>query len=286
MKCQFIETHLKDFALNIALRVLNVKKDTFYAWKRRGASHRQQTDQVLTAAICKIHQDSKKTYGAPRIKVELEQQGQQVSRQRITRLMKASGLKVRQKRKFSVTTRSKEGDPVFGNVLDRQFEAVQRDQKWVTDLTYLPTFDGWLYLGVILDLYSRKVVGWSFGTTLETDLALSALQMARTGRKPPLGLLHHSDRGCQYTSKEYQRVLQEMQATCSMSRKGNCWDNAVMESFFATLKTELGLHRAIGSRQETQTVVFTWMVGWYNRLRRHSALGYLSPVDFEKQQSG
>ncbi|GGJ60128.1 IS3 family transposase [Deinococcus roseus] len=286
MKCQFIETHLKGFALNIFLRVLNVKKETYFAWKKRGLSERQQADQRLATEIQKIHQDSKGTYGAPRVKAELNVRGQQVSRQRITRLMQAQGLKVRQKRKFRVTTRSRVGDQVFDNVLDRQFTAAQPDQKWCTDLTYLPTFDGWLYLGVILDLYSRKVVGWSFGTTLETDLALSALQMAQTTRKPAPGLLHHSDRGCQYTSREYQQALRELKATCSMSRKGNCWDNAAMESFFATLKTELGLDRPLGNRQDTQTVVFTWIEGWYNRVRRHSALGHLSPVDFENRQSG
>lgn len=243
-------------------------------------------DETLLYQITAAHVASKETYGAPRIQAELKEQGQQVSRRRITRLMHTGGLKVRQKRKFRVTTRSKVGDQVFENVLDRQFNAAGPDQKWATDLTYLPTFDGWLYLGVILDLYSRKVVGWSFGTTLETDLALSALQMAKKGRKPSPGLLHHSDRGCQYTSREYQQALRELKATCSMSRKGNCWDNAAMESFFATLKTELGLDRPIGDRQHTQTVVFTWMVGWYNRMRRHSALGHLSPEAFENKRTG
>lgn len=243
-------------------------------------------DQKLLQQISAAHLASKETYGAPRIQQELKDQGQQVSRRRITRLMQANGMKVRQKRKFRVTTRSRLGDQAAENVLNRQFTATFPDQKWATDLTYLPTFDGWLYLGVILDLYSRKVVGWSFGTTLETELALSALQMAQTTRRPAPGLLHHSDRGCQYTSQEYQRALRDMQATCSMSRRGNCWDNAAMESFFATLKMELGLDRPIGNRQDTQTVVFTWMVGWYNRLRRHSALGYLSPEAFENKQTG
>lgn len=277
---------MKNFAFKTLLRVLNVRKETYYRWRRRPVSQWVVQDQTLLHQLTAAHLASKGTYGAPRIKAELKEQGQQVSRRRITRLMQAQGLKVRQKRKFRVTTRSKAGDQVAENVLDRQFTAAGPDQKWATDLTYLPTFDGWLYLGVILDLYSRKVVGWSFGTTLETDLALSALQMAHTTRKPAPGLLHHSDRGCQYTSREYQQALRELQATCSMSRKGNCWDNAAMESFFATLKTELGLDRPIGNRQNTQTVVFTWIEGWYNRVRRLLALGYLSPVAFENKQSG
>lgn len=198
-----------------------------------------------------------------------------------------------------MTTRSKVGDPVADNVLNRQFVASHKDQKWITDLTFLPTHEGWLYLSVILDVFSRKVVGWAFGTTLETKLALSALQMAQESRRPAAGLLHHSDRGCQYTSQEYQQALRDMKATCSMSRKGNCflgktaprmgparWDNAAMESFFATLKMELGLDKAIGNREETCRIGFSWMMGWYNLRRTHSVLGYLSPADFEARHCG
>nr|WP_189002802.1 IS3 family transposase [Deinococcus roseus] len=217
-----MEDNRKDFALKHMARMLGVEVAAYLAWRRRGKSDRKTKDQRLKEEIQKIHQNSKNTYGAPRIKRELEKAGQRVSCQRITRLMKEGGLKTRCKRKFRVTTRSKAGDLVAENVLDRQFLASTKDQKWITDLTFLPTQEGWLYLSVILDVFSRKVVGWAFGNTLETKLALSALQMAQTTRRPAPGLLHHSDRGCQYTSQEYQQALRDMKATCSMSRKGNC----------------------------------------------------------------
>lgn len=286
MKCQFIERQQKNFALQPLLQALNVKKSTYDTWKRRGSCARQSEDQDLKQHIEKIHQQSKSTYGAPRIQVELAKKGFSVSRRRIHRLMEEAGLKVRHKRKFRTTTRSKANHRFSDNLLDRQFQASGQNQKWTTDITYLPTFEGWLYLAVVLDVFSRKVVGWAFDTRLETDLAMKALQMAVSRRKPEMGLLHHSDRGCQYTSQEYQTALSDLQATCSMSRKGNCWDNAVTESFFATLKTELGLERSIGDRAATQRVVFHWIEAWYNRVRLHSALQYCSPMEFEAQHCG
>jgi putative transposase len=181
------------------------------------------------------------------------------------------------------TTNSKHSSSIAENKLNREFQADKPNQKWVTDITYLYTSEGWLFLAVVMDLFSRMIVGWAFAHTLETKLVLDALAMARTHRKPDAekGLLHHSDRGSQYASVEYRKALNELKAKCSMSRKGNCWDNAVMESFFSTLKLELDLDKMIGDRTFTRTTVFSWIEGWYNRVRKHSSLGYVSPMEFE-----
>ena len=210
--------------------------------------------------------------------------------------MREAGCETKYRKQFVTTTNSKHSSSIAENKLNREFQADKPNQKWVTDITYLDTSQGWLYLAVVMDLFSRLIVGWAFATTLETKLVLDALSMARAHRKPDLttGLLHHSDRGSQYASIEYRKALTELKATCSMSRKGNCWDaakpvrccfraktNAVMESFFSTLKLELDLDKMIGDRAFTRTTVFSWIEGWYNRVRKHSSLGYLSPVEFE-----
>ena len=197
--------------------------------------------------------------------------------------MRSAHLEVRCKRKFRVTTKSKHRQPIAENVLNREFQASAPNQKWVTDITYLPTTDGWLYLATVMDLYSRKIVGWAMSERLETLLVTEALQMALERRRPGAGLLHHSDRGSQYASEAYRQALQRLEAVQSMSRKGNCWDNSVQESFFATLKTELQLDRARLPRAQTRTEVFEWIEVFYNRQRRHSSLGYQSPVAFEEQ---
>ena len=197
--------------------------------------------------------------------------------------MRSAHLQVRCKRKFRVTTKSKHRQPIAENVLNREFQASAPNQKWVTDITYLPTTDGWLYLATVMDLYSRKIVGWAMSERLETLLVTEALQMALERRRPGAGLLHHSDRGSQYASEAYRQALQRLEAVQSMSRKGNCWDNSVQESFFATLKTELQLDRARLPRAQTRTEVFEWIEVFYNRQRRHSSLGYQSPVAFEEQ---
>lgn len=266
--------------------MLQVSRQGYFQWLKRQEAVQEEEDRQLQQEIARIHQASKATYGTPRIKAELERQGQRVSRRRIGRLMKKADLKTRCKRKFRVTTQSKAGQKVFENVLDRDFTASKTNQKWACDITYLPTREGWLYFSVVLDVFSRKVIGWAFSTRLEVELALKALQMARERRGEVTGVLHHSDRGVQYTCEAYQQALQSLQATCSMSRKGNCWDNAVVESFFATLKLELALHRSIGNREETCRTVFSWVEGWYNRRRLHSSLGFCSPVEFEEQQCG
>lgn len=263
-------------------KTLEVSLSGYYAWRGRPESGRTRKDRLLTIKIIAHHQQSRETYGTPRLKVDLAEEGEVVSRYRIGRLMRAANLKVRCKRKFR-TTKSKSTHPVAENVLDRDFQADGPNQKWVTDITYLPTTDGWLYLATVMDLFSRKIIGWALNERLHTTIVLDALSMAQQRRKPPGGVVHHSDRGSQYTSEVYRQALERLQAVSSMSGKGECWDNAVQESFFSTLKTELDLFEARGSRAQTRNEVFEWIEVFYNRQRRHSSLGYLSPVIFEEQ---
>ena len=283
MKYVFIQENRKNFALHIMTRVLSVTNTGYLTWKRRGPSTRKQEDAVLREEIKVIHANSKCTYGAPRIKSALGDNGKNVSRKRTNRLMREAGCETRYRKQFVHTTNSKHSSSIAENRLNREFQADKPNQKWVTDITYLHTSEGWLFLAVVMDLFSRMIIGWAFAHTLETKLVLDALAMARAHRKPDVekGLLHHSDRGSQYASFDYRKALNELKATCSMSRKGNCWDNAVMESFFSTLKLELDLDKMIGDRAFTRTTVFSWIEGWYNRVRKHSSLGYLSPAQFE-----
>jgi putative transposase len=276
----------KNFAIKIMARMLNVTVAAFWMWKKRGICKRKKEDAVLGEEIKIIHTNSKRTYGSPRVKIELlEGKGKKVSRTRVNRLMREAGLITKFKRKYVTTTKSNHSHSIAENILNREFQADKPNQKWVSDITYLDTSEGWLYLAVVLDLFSRKVIGWAFSSRLETSIVLDALSMARQLRKPTTedNLVHHSDRGVQYASLEFRAALQSLKATCSMSRKGNCWDNAVMESFFGTLKLELDLDRAIGTKDFTRSTVFTWIEGWYNRERRHSKLGYLSPAKFEEK---
>jgi putative transposase len=231
-----------------------------------------------------VHTDSDQTYGSPRIHAQLRAQGQRCSPNRVARLMHQHGITACRKRRFTHTTDSQHELPVAPNGLNQQFEAQYTDQKWVADITYIWTQQGWLYLAVVLDLFSRRVVGWAMQPSLGRGLVLAALQMALLARRPEPGLLHHSDRGSQYASHDYQHLLEKEKISCSMSRRGNCWDNAPMESFFATLKQERVHRRQYQSRLEARQDLFQYIEVWYNRKRRHSALGYLPPEEFEKQQ--
>ena len=264
---------------------MGVSRSGFYDWQRRPLDTHEQEDQTLMETIKTIYAHSRGTYGTPRVQAELRDQGQRLSRARIGRLMGQAGLIVCCKRKTRSTTNSKHRYPVATNLLERDFTATQPNQKWTTDITYLPSSEGWLYLAVVLDLFSRKVVGWAMRETLHTGLVISALEMAETRRRPTANLLHHSDQGVQYASLEYRQALERLEAVQSMSRKGECWDNAPTESFFATLKTELELDKARGNRAQTRLLVFEWIEAFYNRERRHSSLGYLSPAQFEEQHS-
>ncbi|MFC3860620.1 IS3 family transposase [Deinococcus antarcticus] len=280
---KFIERHQNEFPVELMCRVLEVSISGYYASRGRPESERITKDRVLTEKIRTSFEESRGTYGALRIKADLHEQGERVSRQRIGRLMRQAALVARGKRKFRTTTKVKSSRPVAENILAREFTADGPNQKWVTDITYLPTREGWLYLATVMDLYSRKIVGWALNERLQTPLVTAALEMAVGRRKPPGGLLHHSDRGSQYTSDVYKQALDRLQAVQSMSEKGECWDNAVQESFFATLKTEMGLSEAQWGRAQTRTEVFEWIEVFYNRRRRHSSLGYRSPTAFEEQ---
>ena len=263
--------------------VLEVTRSGFYAWCARPVAARTQDTQRLAVEVAAIHAASKQRYGSPRVHQELQAQGRTVGRHRVARLMQQQGLRARKKRRFQTTTDSRHGLPVAANVLDRQFTVTAPNTTWVTDITYLWTREGWLYLAVILDLFSRRVVGWSMSESITRQLTLDALAAALGHRTPPPGLLHHSDRGSQYASGDYQALLDAHGLVGSMSRRGNCWDNAVAESFFSTLKIELAYTADWATRADARAAVFEYLEVFYNGQRRHSSLGYLSPVAFEQR---
>lgn len=281
MKYAFIEQHRQLFPVSRLCAVLGVSPSGYYAARGRQPGQRSQANQRLALHIRVAHRASRQTYGYRRIYHELRAQGMTVGRHRIARLMRELGVQAKGRRPYKRTTRANPQHPVASNHLQRDFSASQPNQKWVVDITYIATGQGWLYLAVVMDLFSRKIVGWSMDTRMKTDLVATALQMALRQRRPSSDLLHHSDRGSQYTSADYQRLLARHGITVSMSRSGNCYDNAAMESFFATLKTECADHR-FPTRQDARTALFDFIECWYNRARRHSTLGYLSPEAFEQ----
>lgn len=285
MRFAFIQAHARIFHITTMCRVLEVSKAGYYAWRARPLCARVQEDHVLRQRIRQIHAAVKGRYGSPRVRMELRALGLRCGKHRVARLMRADGLRAKSARRFRTTTQSRHPHAVAPNRLDRQFAAaplVQPDQVWVADITYVPTREGWLYLAVILDLASRRVVGWALRTRLAQDLTLSALRMALTHRRAQGGL-HHSDRGSQYAAAAYQRLLAAAGFTPSMSRVGDCWDNAVAESFFATLTKELLVDGLFATRDEARRELFTFIEIWYNRQRRHSTLGYRTPAEFEAE---
>jgi putative transposase len=273
----------KAYPVSVLCRTLNVSRAGFYAWRDRSPSPRAQADERLGLEIAAIHAKSRQRYGSPRIHAELAAGRCHTSRKRVARLMRRRGLAARRRRRFQVTTDSRHAFPVAPNVLARQFTCPVPDTTWVTDITYIWTAEGWLYLAVILDLCSRLAVGWAMSERITADLTLTALRMALARRRPPQGLLHHSDRGSQYASGDYRAALAAHGIVCSMSRRGNCWDNAVAESFFATLKVELAHDATWETRAAARAALFEYIEVFYNGLRRHSALGYLSPRAFEQR---
>ena len=286
MKYASIEQHRGEFDVKLMCRVLGVPRSSYYAHRKRPPSARVAADEKLRGEIRSVHAMSGETYGSPRVYAELQAQGIHAGRNRVARLMFEEGLAVKRPRRCCTTTDSRHEYPIAPNLLAREFSVESvggLDRVWVADITYVPTQAGWLYLAVVLDLASRRVVGWAMKDTMQAALATDALEMAILQRNPERGLVHHSDRGVQYASGDYRDQLVRQGTVVSMSRKGNCWDNAVAESFFATLEWELIERCDWRSRDEARSAIFKYLELWYNPRRRHSSLGYLSPVEYEQQ---
>ena len=285
MKYVFMAAHEGEFAVKRMCKVLDLKRSGYYAWRKRKPSTRAQANQALLDMIKTEHEKSRKTYGSPRLHVVLRRQGVVCGRNRVARLMRMHGIVARKKRRYvPQTTQRQVGVIPAPNRLNQDFSAAMPNQKWVSDFTYIETAEGWLYLAVVLDLFSRRVIGWAMRAKMDAELVETALRMALLGRRPPAGLLHHSDQGSQYTSLTYLDCLNTALAELSMSGAGNCYDNAVMESFFSTLKTEC-VTGIFFTHAQARTVIFEYLEVWHNRQRLHSTLGYHSPVDFEQRFS-
>jgi putative transposase len=281
-----IEAEKANHDVTLLCRMLKVSRQGFYAWLRREPCRRQRTDETLGRSIRRAFDESNGRYGSPRVHLELRAQGLLTSRKRVARLMWQHGLIARPRRpRFVRTTDSRHGFRIAPNRLARDFRPDGPNRAWASDITYIPSKQGWLYLAVVIDLFSRKVVGWSMRADMDRRLTLAALEMATATRKPAPGLVHHSDRGVQYASDDYQRKLRDAEMVSSMSRRADCWDNAVVESFFSTLKQELVYRHNFTTRQEAKMAIFEYLEGFYNRVRRHSTLGYLSPMEYESRSA-
>ena len=274
--------HRVEFRVWLMCRVLEVSRSGYYAWLVRPESERSCRNRTLLSEIRLVHHRSRRTYGSPRVTEELRESGLWCGEHRVAHLMRRHGIKAKTVRKFRVTTNSKHAFPVAPNLLARQFTVSRPNAVWVSDITYIWTAEGWLYLAGVMDLYSRRIVGWAMSPRIDGALTLAALRQALTQRQPPAGLVHHSDRGKQYAASDYQMLLRKHGAVCSMSRKGDCWDNAPMESFFGTLKQELVYQEQFATRDEAKAKIFEYIEVFYNRQRRHSSAGSHSPVEFER----
>lgn len=281
MSYQLIESEKARWSVSRMCRLLGVSRSGYYSWRSRVPSRRCRQDETLKRRISEAHRASRGTYGSPRIRAELVEDSPGIGRRRVARLMKDLGLRGLPKKRFVRTTRGNPSHRVAPNLLDRNFEPLGVDRVWAGDITYLWTQQGWVYLAVLLDLYSRRVIGWSLQDNLDTELTLGALEMALSRRNPKAGALHHSDRGCQYTSQDYRDRLAVAGMTVSMSRRGNCWDNSPVESFFSTLKRELAHRSAWTTRAEARADVVDYIEAFYNRRRRHSSLEAMTPVAYE-----
>jgi putative transposase len=281
MSYQFIRQHEQAYSVERMCILLGLGRSSYYAWKKHKPSQREKENQALIEHIRRIHKLSRKTYGSPRVHAQLRKQGWTCNKKRIARLMRQDGLQGRRKYRKVIATNSKHDFPIAPNVLNRDFRATQPNQKWVADITYIPTEEGWLYLAGVLDLFSRKIVGWDMSSQINADLVENALRMALYQRQPGVDLLHHSDRGSQYASYSIRNILAANHIQVSMSNRGDCYDNAVMESFFGTLKNEWVHHQKYLTRSQARTDIFAYIEGFYNTVRLHSTLGYLSPAEFE-----
>ena len=281
MKFQFIADHRETFRVGRMCALLHVSPSGFYAWLTRPESRRSIENRALEDRIRVLHAASHGISGSPKIHRDLTDEGIRCGKNRVARIMREAGIRSRTKKKFKATTNSRHNLPVAPNLLNQDFTVDAPDRTWVGDITYIHTQEGWLYLAMLIDLFNRKVVGWSASSRLTRELAMDALQMALDHRRPAPGLMHHSDRGSQYASGDYQKLLAKHKMTCSMSRKGNCYDNAVAESFFRLLKTEWVNHHRYLSRSEATSSLFYYIEIFYNRKRRHSVLDYATPQEYE-----
>jgi putative transposase len=279
---RFIEEHRDRWPVRLLCAALEVSAAGYYAWRGRPASARRQRREALAAEIRAVHAEVRARYGSPRLHAELVARGQSCCVNTVAKLMRGHGIAAKAARKSRRTTDSNHDLPVAENLLGRQFDPEAPNEAWVADITYIPTREGWLYLAAVEDLYSRMVVGWAMAEHMESRLVVDALQMAVRRRLPGAGLLAHSDRGSQYASEHYQRLLASHGVTCSMSRRADCWDNAPMESFFASLKKELVHGADFATRSEARAAVFEYVEVFYNGKRRHSSLGYVSPAEYEQ----
>jgi transposase InsO family protein len=282
MRYDFVEAHRDRWPVRLMCRVLALSPGGYYDWRGRPTSDRTGRREALVISIKAVHAEVKARYGSPRIHAELAARGEACCVNTVAKLMREHGIAARTKRKFRCTTDSNHDRPVAENVVDRQFEPAAADRVWAADITYIPTREGWLYLAAVEDLYSRQIVGWSMSERIDSRLVVDALDMAVARRLPGAGLVAHSDRGSQYASEHYQRLLAGHGIACSMSRPANCWDNAPIESFFASLKKELVHDEDYATRAEARASLFEYIEVFYNRVRRHSSLGYRSPVESER----
>jgi putative transposase len=283
VKYGFIRAHLDQFSVSRMCMVLKVSRNGYYDWRDRPESKRSKENRIALSQIREVHGRSREAYGALKTWRELMARGFQWGRHRIAKLRRAAGIEARRKRRFRITTQSRAGVVAAKNRLKQRFEAKAVDRIWVGDITFIPTAEGWLYLAVLIDLYSRRVIGWAISERIDQQLVLDALTMALLQRRVKPGLIHHTDQGRQYSSAAYLAVLKQYGMIASMSRRGNCYDNAVAESFFSSLKNELIHHNSFRTRGEASTAIFEYIEVFYNRQRRHQSLDYCSPVDYERK---
>lgn len=277
-----IEAEKANFPIKLMCKVLEVSRAGYYAWRKREQSERDKANEVLDQKIVEIHTQSRRTYGSPRVTKELAAQGFEVDRKRVARRMAQMGLSADLRPKFR-KVQAEPTSPVAANILERGFDVSEPDRVWVSDITYIETVSGWMYLAVVIDLFSRRVVGWAMADHMRAELVLEALAAALGSRKPsPKGLLFHSDQGSQFSATRVREALRTAGIACSMSRRGNCWDNAVAESFFATLKREHVYRKIFRTPNDATTSIAEWIEVFYNRQRRHSTIGYCSPVEYEE----
>ena len=285
MKFRFVQEHRETFRVGKMCAVLEVSRSGFYAWLGRQPSPRERENEAIALRVHEVHRASRGIYGSPRVYEELRAAGKRWGKHRIARIMREEGLRARSARRFRWIATKREQMPAAPNRLARRFVAAERNCVWVGDLTMIRTGEGWLHLAMLLNLYSRRIVGWATSASPRQEIALEALRMAIEQRRPATGLIHHTDRGGQYLAAEYQELLDEHGMQCSMSRPGNCLDNAVAESFFHTLKTEWIYHAHYKTRREARLAIFEYIEGFYNPERRHSSLDYQSPEEYERERS-